>query len=126
LQPKNADAAPTKDYVNEFFHDHSGAKYKPHVTYWAGPRRFIKKLLAKPYRKFTFHCSAASIYHLGILERPERNYGVMSNRYCSKYHEHVSFILKWMDQQERPVLDTSIMYRSESDFKVGRECISIK
>lgn len=66
---QNADGTPiaagSSDYVNGFIPDHSGAKYNPHVTIGLAHEDFLKELLAKPYHKFTFQCSAVSIYQLG-------------------------------------------------------------
>jgi 2'-5' RNA ligase superfamily protein len=58
-------AAGSSDYVNGFIQDHAGTKYNPHVTIGLAHEDFLKELLAKPYHKFTFHCSSVSIYHLG-------------------------------------------------------------
>jgi hypothetical protein len=58
-------AAGSSDYVNGFITDHSGAKYNPHVTIGLAQETYLKELITKPYHKFTFKCSAVSIYHLG-------------------------------------------------------------
>ena len=66
---QNADGAPiaagSDSYVNGFIPDHSGAKYNPHVTIGLAHEDFLKALLAKPYKKFTFNAASVSIYHLG-------------------------------------------------------------
>ncbi len=53
------------EYVNGFIPEHSGAKFNPHVTIGLAHEDFLKELLAKPYKKFTFKISSVSIYHLG-------------------------------------------------------------
>jgi hypothetical protein len=58
-------AAGSSDYVNGFIQDHAGAKYNPHVTIGLAHEDYLKALIAAPYHKFTFKCSAVSIYHLG-------------------------------------------------------------
>jgi len=58
-------AAPSKDYVNGFIPDHSGAKYNPHVTIGLAHEDFLKELIAKPFNRFTFKSASVSIYHLG-------------------------------------------------------------
>jgi 2'-5' RNA ligase superfamily len=58
-------AAGSSDYVNGFITEHAGAKYNPHVTIGLAQEDFLKALIAAPYHKFTFKCSAVSIYHLG-------------------------------------------------------------
>jgi len=58
-------AAPSKEYVNGFIPEHSGAKYNPHVTIGLAHEDYLKKLISEPYNKFTFTCSSVSIYHLG-------------------------------------------------------------
>lgn len=58
-------AAGSTEYVNGFIKDHAGAKYNPHVTIGLAHEDFLKELIAKPYKKFTFRSSSVSIYHLG-------------------------------------------------------------
>ena len=66
---QNADGTPiaagSKEYVNGFIADHSGAKYNPHVTIGLAHQDFLKDLFEKPYRSFPFKCTSVSIYHLG-------------------------------------------------------------
>ncbi len=66
---QNADgkeiAAGTKEYVNAFVPEHSGAKYNPHVTIGLAREDFLKALLAKPYNSFRFKSVSVSIYQLG-------------------------------------------------------------
>ena len=53
------------EYVNGFIPDHSGAKFLPHVTIGLAQGTYLTELKAKPYNKFSFKISSASIYHLG-------------------------------------------------------------
>lgn len=53
------------EYVNGFIPEHSGAKFNPHVTIGLAHEDFLKNLLAKPYKKFTFKILSVSIYQLG-------------------------------------------------------------
>jgi 2'-5' RNA ligase superfamily len=66
---QNANGAPiaagTAEYVNAFVPEHSGAKYNPHVTIGLAKETFLKELVAKPYRQFTFKSSSVGIYQLG-------------------------------------------------------------
>jgi hypothetical protein len=67
VQNKNGTpiAKGTADYVNVYVPEHSGVKFNPHVTIGLAQEVFLKELLAKPYRKFTFTNTSVSIYQLG-------------------------------------------------------------
>jgi 2'-5' RNA ligase/phosphoglycolate phosphatase-like HAD superfamily hydrolase len=56
---------PTIDYIGAYVPAHSGKNFNPHVTIGLGDQAFVKKLLAEPFKTFTFQARAASIYQLG-------------------------------------------------------------
>jgi len=66
---QNADGkeitAGTSEYVNAFITEHSGAKYNPHVTIGLAQEAFLKELVAKPFKTFSFKSKSVSIYQLG-------------------------------------------------------------
>ena len=52
-------------YVEVFVPEHSGAHYEPHVTTGLATREYLDKMLAEPFKNFTFSPAAAAVYHLG-------------------------------------------------------------
>jgi len=52
-------------YVTDFVPKSSGEHYHPHVTTGLAPRKYLDKMLAEPFEKFTFSPVAADVYHLG-------------------------------------------------------------
>lgn len=53
------------DYVGAFTHQQIGALYGPHVTIGFGRTEYLDKLIAAPYRPFTFMVRGAAVYQLG-------------------------------------------------------------
>lgn len=56
---------PTIDYIGTFVPNQMGQKYNPHVTVGLAQQDYLNKLLAKPFPKFTFSSTGASVYQLG-------------------------------------------------------------
>jgi hypothetical protein len=54
-------------YVANFVPIASGEKFNPHVTVGVGTETYLKDMLAKPYKAFTFSPVGASIYQLGTF-----------------------------------------------------------
>ena len=52
-------------YVSEFVPEHSGKNYQPHVTTGVAPKEYLDKMLAEPFKSFTFSPAGAAVYHLG-------------------------------------------------------------
>jgi hypothetical protein len=52
-------------YVSEFVPKSSGEHYHPHVTTGLAPREYLDKMLAEPFKNFTFSPAGAAVYHLG-------------------------------------------------------------
>ncbi len=56
---------PTIDYVAAFVPDHSGNHFNPHVTVGIATQDYLNKMLAEPFKAFTFSPVGASVYKLG-------------------------------------------------------------
>ena len=56
---------PTIDYVATFVPKASGKNFNPHVTVGLASQDYLKKMLAEPFKEFTFLVIGASVYHLG-------------------------------------------------------------
>jgi hypothetical protein len=52
-------------YVSEFVPKSSGENFHPHVTTGLAPREYLDKMIAEPFRNFTFSPAGAAVYHLG-------------------------------------------------------------
>jgi hypothetical protein len=52
-------------YVSTFVPNASGAHFNPHVTTGVAPRTYLDKMLAEPFKPFTFSPAGAAVYHLG-------------------------------------------------------------
>ncbi|MGB8475691.1 MAG: hypothetical protein WCE61_16555 [Candidatus Acidiferrum sp.] len=52
-------------YVEVFVPEHSGAHYGPHVTTGLATREYLDKMLAEPFRNFTFSPAGAAVHQLG-------------------------------------------------------------
>lgn len=52
-------------YVANFVTDAAGKRFNPHVTIGVGTEKYLNKLLAEPFRSFTFSVTGASVYQLG-------------------------------------------------------------
>ena len=53
------------DYVSAFVQVAAGEKFNPHVSTGTAPRADLDKLLAEPFKPFTFSPAGAAIYQLG-------------------------------------------------------------
>jgi len=53
------------EYVANFTTIAAGEKFNPHVTIGVGTEVYLKELLAKPFKAFTFSPAGASVYQLG-------------------------------------------------------------
>jgi acid phosphatase (class A) len=53
------------DYVATFVPKYSGEHFNPHVTVGVATQDYLKGVLAKPFKKFTFSPASAAIYQLG-------------------------------------------------------------
>lgn len=54
----------TIDYIAGFVPEHTGAKYSPHVTTGLATREYLDKMLAEPFKPFTFSPASLSVYQL--------------------------------------------------------------
>lgn len=55
----------TIDAVANYFADHRGEHYSPHVTIGVGTIDYLNALLAAPFPTFTFSAVGASAYQFG-------------------------------------------------------------
>ncbi|MFI3188433.1 hypothetical protein BCS42_04805 [Crenothrix sp. D3] len=53
------------EYVTDFVPKYTGEHFNPHVTVGVATQDYLKGMLAKPFHKFTFSPTSASIYQLG-------------------------------------------------------------
>lgn len=53
------------DYVSTFVEKATGEKFNPHVSTGTAPKDDLDRLLAQPFRPFTFSPAGAAIYQLG-------------------------------------------------------------
>jgi 2'-5' RNA ligase superfamily len=53
------------DYVANFTAIAAGEKFNPHVTIGVATETYLKKMLAEPFKAFTFSPMGASVYQLG-------------------------------------------------------------
>ena len=53
------------DYVSTFVEQAAGKKFNPHVSTGTAPRADLDKLVAGPFKPFTFSPAGAAIYQLG-------------------------------------------------------------
>ena len=64
--PKEPDIQPAViAYVAAFVPVATGAKFNPHVTTGLAPKEYLDKMLAEPFKSFTFAPAGASVYQLG-------------------------------------------------------------
>ena len=54
-------------YVANFVTDAAGERFNPHVTIGVGTETYLNKMLAEPFRSFTFSAAGASVYQLGTF-----------------------------------------------------------
>jgi phosphoglycolate phosphatase-like HAD superfamily hydrolase len=52
-------------YVSTFDPNASGAKFNPHVSTGTAPKEYLDKMLAEPFKPFTFSPAGAAVYQLG-------------------------------------------------------------
>ncbi len=52
-------------YVSTFVPKASGEHFNPHVTTGVAPREYLDKMLAEPFKPFTFSPAGAAVYQLG-------------------------------------------------------------
>lgn len=52
-------------YVSTFVPKHTGDDFSPHVTTGVAPREYLDKMLAEPFKSFTFSPASAAVYQLG-------------------------------------------------------------
>jgi 2'-5' RNA ligase len=55
------------DYVANFTTVAAGEKFNPHVTIGVAPEAYLDKMLAEPFKAFTFSPAGASVYQLGTF-----------------------------------------------------------
>jgi 2'-5' RNA ligase len=55
----------TVDYVETFMPKHTGDNYHPHVTLGMASPDYLKKIIAEPFKAFTFSPAGVSVYQLG-------------------------------------------------------------
>jgi phosphoserine phosphatase len=53
------------DYVSAFVDKGAGENFNPHVTTGVAPRTYLDKMLAEPFKSFTFSPAGVAIYQLG-------------------------------------------------------------
>jgi hypothetical protein len=52
-------------YVSTFVPKQTGDHFNPHVTTGVAPREYLDKMLAEPFKSFTFSPAGAAVYQLG-------------------------------------------------------------
>jgi hypothetical protein len=63
--PDDRNNAALIEYVSTFVPKASGEQFNPHVTTGVAPRAYLDKMLAEPFKAFTFSPSGAAVYQLG-------------------------------------------------------------
>jgi hypothetical protein len=53
------------EYVSTFVPKMSGANFNPHVSTGVAPNDYLDKMLAEPFKNFTFSPAGAAVYQLG-------------------------------------------------------------
>jgi hypothetical protein len=53
------------DYVATFVQKMSGENFNPHVSTGVAPKEYLDKMLAEPFKPFTFSPAGAAVYQLG-------------------------------------------------------------
>jgi len=53
------------DYVSTFVPKQSGEQFSPHVSTGVAPKDYLDKMLAEPFKPFTFSPARAAVYQLG-------------------------------------------------------------
>jgi hypothetical protein len=65
---RHADAATDAaliQYVSTFEQVGAGAKFNPHVSTGNAPKAYLDKMIAEPFKPFTFSPAGAAVYQLG-------------------------------------------------------------
>jgi hypothetical protein len=65
-------------YVANFVPIAAGEKFNPHVTVGVGTEIYLKEMLAKPYRAFTFSPVGAAVYQLGTFGTARKELKVLA------------------------------------------------
>jgi hypothetical protein len=63
--PDDPNNAALIEYVSTFVPKSSGERFNPHVTTGVAPRAYLDKMLAEPFKAFTFSPAGAAVYQLG-------------------------------------------------------------
>ena len=66
------------DYVANFTTVAAGEKFNPHVTIGVATETYLKKMLAEPFKAFTFSAVGASVYQLGSFGAARRELQALS------------------------------------------------
>jgi phosphoglycolate phosphatase-like HAD superfamily hydrolase len=53
------------DYVSAFVQKGAGENFNPHVTTGVAPRTYLDKMVARPFKSFTFSPAGVAVYQLG-------------------------------------------------------------
>ena len=53
------------DYVSAFVQKGAGEHFNPHVTTGVAPRTYLDKMVARPFKSFTFSPAGVAVYQLG-------------------------------------------------------------
>ncbi len=68
------------DYVANFTTVAAGEKFNPHVTIGVATETYLKKMLAEPFKAFTFSPVGASVYQLGSFGAARKELQALSLR----------------------------------------------
>jgi hypothetical protein len=63
--PDDPNNAALIEYVSTFVPKATGKHFNPHVTTGVAPRAYLDKMLAEPFKAFTFSPAGAAVYQLG-------------------------------------------------------------
>jgi len=66
------------EYVAHFVKIAAGKRFNPHVTIGVGTERYLNKMLAEPFRSFTFSPAGASVYQLGTFGTARKELKVLT------------------------------------------------
>jgi len=63
--PDDPNNAALIEYVSTFVPKATGERFNPHVTTGVAPRAYLDRMLAEPFKAFTFSPAGAAVYQLG-------------------------------------------------------------
>jgi phosphoserine phosphatase len=63
--PDDPNNAALIEYVSTFVPNFVGTRFSPHVSTGVAPRAYLDKMLAEPFKAFTFSPAGAAVYQLG-------------------------------------------------------------